>query len=204
MNTRSGTVAIAIGLLTATIPTIVLFQAVTFSFIVPLVGGIFCIGLGVVAIRSEGALLRHVGGYAGIIMLITIGVPFGMIACDSRSGYPIVMVVPEGYKGPVKLVLDRKRGVDVPLEDGKYTYHVPRSGTLLIKDDSPFLRWHSTTAMYANGKSIPIDFEGTLPPDAVSYSIGGYAVTTRGGKEEHYMEGFVGTKNELREYSSVR
>lgn len=204
MNKESGVAAIVIGVLTAAIPTFILFQAVTLLFVVPLLLGIFCISLGVVALRTESKLLRHAGWVAAIIMLIAIVVPFGMIAYHGRSGYPIVMVVPEGYRGPVRLVIDRRHGVDVPLEYGKYTYHIPQSGTLLIKDDSPFRQWHSMTASYTNGKPIPLDYEDGLPPDAVSLHSLGSGVRTRGGEHEAYIEDFVGTKAEFREYVDGR
>lgn len=196
MNKQSGTVAVIIGVLTATIPTFLLFQAVTFLFIVPLVLGILCIGLGVVSIRNEGRLLRHVGWFAVIIMLIAVVLPFGMIAYNSRSGYPIVMVIPDGYRGPVRLIINNQEGVEVPLENGKYTYHIPESGTLLIKDDSPFRQWISMTTVYSNGKPIPMDNGGTLPPDAVSLHSLGSWVKMQGEKKEESIENFVGTKAE--------
>jgi hypothetical protein len=200
MNRPGGRAALVIGVVTATIPTYVLFQAVTFLFVVPLLLGHVCIGLGVLALRTKSRFLRHVGLLAAVLMLIAILLPLGMIAYNSRSGYPIVMVIPEGYRGPVKLVIDRKEGVDVPLEDGKYTFHLPRSGTLRIKDDSPFRQWHSMTAFYTNGEPIPTDDEDHLPPDVVSLHSLGSGVKIQGGTQEEYIEDFVGTKAEFRTY----
>ncbi len=48
MYKGSAWAAVVIGSLTATLPTIVLFQAVTYLFVVPLLLGLMCIILGVV------------------------------------------------------------------------------------------------------------------------------------------------------------
>jgi hypothetical protein len=200
MNKRSGWAAIIVGTLLATLPTFVLFQMVTLLFVVPLVLGLLCVLLGVTALRKEGKFVRHVGWIAVTLMLVAVILPFGMIAYHNRLGYPIVLVVPEGYRGPVRLIIDRQQGVDVRLIDEKYTYHIPETGMLLIKDDSPFRQWHSMTAMYTDGKLIPIDHPGNLPSDAVSLHSLGSGARIQGGKREEYIEDFVGTKAELRKY----
>lgn len=201
MNRNSGWAAVVIGTLTATIPTFLLFRAVTFLFIVPLVLGALCILLGITALLTGMPFSKYVGWIAAILMLIAVLFPFGIVAYHDREGYPIVYVIPEGYRGPVRLIIDRKQGVDVPLKDGRYTYHIPENGTLLIKDDSPFRHRHSLTASYTNGKLIPIDYEDSLPPDTVSLHPLGSGVGSRGGgPEEEYIEDFIGTKAELRKY----
>jgi hypothetical protein len=200
MNRSSGWAAVIIGTLTATIPTVMLFQAVTYLFVVPLVLGLLCIVLGVTALRTEGTYGKHVGWIAVILMLVGVIVPFGMIAYYDRSGYPIVLVVPTEYRGPIRLIIDRKNGLEVPLVNKKYTYRVPETGTLLIKDDSPFRQWHSMTVIYANGKLIPNNYEGKLPPDTVSHHSLGSGVKTQDGKRQEYMEDFIGTKAEFKKY----
>jgi hypothetical protein len=112
-----------------------------------------------------------------------------------------VLVVPDGYKGPLRLIIDKEQGIEIPLEDGEYIYRYAENGTLMIKDASPFRHWHSLTAIYANGKPIPIDHEGNVPPDAVSLHFLGSGVSAQGNKEEHYIEDFVGTREEFRKYA---
>jgi hypothetical protein len=188
MNKVSGWVAVLIGILTATIPTFMLMGAVTFLCFVPLVLGLLCVVLGVAALRTDRKFARHIGWIAVILMLVGVCLPGGLMIYHNRSGYPTVIVLPEGYRGPVKLITDRQRGVDVPLLDGKYTYHIPQTGTLVIKDDSPFYQWHPETAMYTSGKRIPIAYEEKLAPGTVAFHhIGSTA-------------DFVGTEAELREY----
>src|SRR5437660_1703542 len=128
MNRGSAWVAVVIGTLTATLATFMLFQAATCLFVLPLELGLVCVLLGVTALRTEARYARHVGWIAVILMLIAV-LPFGMIAYHNSSGYPIVLVVPEGYPGPVRLIIDKQRGVDVPLVDGEYKYRIPETGT---------------------------------------------------------------------------
>ena len=80
-----------------------------------------------------------------VLLLVAVTVPFGLIAYHNRSGYPIVLVIPDDYRGPVLLIIDRERGVDVPLRDGVYEYRIPEGGKLLIRDDQPFCQWHPIT-----------------------------------------------------------
>ena len=198
MYKGSAWAAVVIGSLTATLPTIVLFQAVTYLFVVPLLLGLMCIILGVIALSTGGRYGKHIGKIAVILMLIGTVFPFGMIVYYNRSGYPIVLVVPEQYRGPVRLIIDRDQGVEVPLLDGKYTYQIPETGTLVIKDDSPFRQWHSLTAMYSGGKLIPADHEENLPGEIVSIHSLGSGARVQGGKQEEFIEYFVGTKAEWR------
>jgi len=135
-------------------------------------------------------------------MLAAVLLPFGMVAFHRSSGYPIVMVITDGYTGPVRLIIDEYQGAEVPLENDKYTYHIPKSGTLLIKDGSPFRRWHSMTATYKNGVPIPIDNERTRPADAISLHYVGSGVKTHGGKE--CIEYIIGTKADLYKYREER
>jgi hypothetical protein len=199
MSRNFGIEAVIIGVLTATIPTLLLIQKVTFLFVIPLVLGIVCILLGVYAHRTEGRFGHYVGWIVTMITIVAVPLPFGMIAYYDQPGYPVALVLPDGYRGPVRLIVDRERGIDVPLEDGRYTYRIPDSGTLLIKDDGPFHRWHTMTASYANGNRIP-GYEGNPPNDAISLHSLGSGVMTRGGKDEHCIEDFVGTEAEFRRY----
>ena len=204
MNKKAGLAAIVIGVLTVTVPTFILFQAVTYLFVVPLALGIFCIGLGVIFRRTESRFLRGVGWIAVIIMLYAIVLPFGLIAYLNRLGYPIELVIPDGYRGRVRFVIDRTQGVHVQLKDGKYTYHIPQSGTLIIKDDGPFRQWHSLTAVYANGMPIPNDYKDNLPADAVTLHSLGAGVRGQGSEREEFFEKFVGANAERRKYGDQK
>ena len=130
-------------------------------------------------------------------LIVALIVSTGPIAGCNRSGYPIHFVVPNGYRGPLICLIDRRRGMDVPLADGQYTYRFPENGRLTIKDDAPFRGWHGMTVTYASGTLIPMDHEEGLPPDAVLFHGGGSG-RKDGGQE--YLFDFVGTRAEMMEY----
>ena len=204
VNKNSPTIAVVIGVLTATIPTILLFRAVTFLCFVPLVFGSISILLGLLAFRTDSQLRRHVGWITIGLMFVAVSLPFGIIAYHNQSGYPIVLVINDDYRGPVRLIIDQQNGVDISLKDETYTYVIPASGILVIKDDSPFGKWHSMTATYANGRSIPIDHENNLPSNSITLHSFGYGVRTQNGKEVRDIGYFVGTKAEFRKFVEVQ
>ncbi len=199
-NNAEAIVAIVIGVLTATIPTCLLFQAVTYLFVVPLALGVPSISFGVAALQRSSALGIVAAGMSLVLLVVAIAVPYGLIAYHNRTGYPIVLVIRDNYRGPVRLVLDRERGVVVPLRGGVYEYRIPADGRLLIRDDEPFSQWHTITAVYAGGGQIPTDHEGNLPPDMILLHSLGSGVRTRNGTTEEYIKFFVGPKAELRKY----
>ncbi len=204
MNMNPSSISVAIGVFTATVPTFMLVGAVSYLFVVPLVLGIVCIILGLLSRRLGGRLGRQIGWIAAMLMLTSIVLPFGIIALDRDSGHAVVLIIPNGYRGPVRLIIDRDHGNDIPLKDGKYTYHVPKDGTLLIKDASPFRQWHAESAIYASGTPIPNEYDGSLPPDAVLRHSISSGVTWRSGKQEEIIEEFIGTKAELQRHLESR
>jgi hypothetical protein len=78
---------------------------------------------------------RYSGPFILILAAILLVAAVGRL---DRQGHPIVFVIPEKYQGPITLIIDNQRGEEVPLEGGTYTYQIPESGKLLIKDARPF------------------------------------------------------------------
>lgn len=193
-------VALMIGVLTATIPTFLLFRAVTFLFVIPLLLGLLSISLGLAALRRGSGLSKLAAVIAVVLLVVAVAVPFGLIAYHNRTGFPIVVIVPDNYRGPVLLVIDRDGGVDVPLRDGVYEYRIPASGKLLIRNDQPFRVWHNEKAVYASGKPLPMKIENNLPADMIVLHSLGSGSHTKYGTTEEYIEYFVGTQAELRKY----
>lgn len=89
---------------------------------------------------------------------------FGYSLPDVQVDPIIHFVLPDGYVGAFRLVLDKRDGVDMRLENGRYTLEIPESGTLKIKSFKPFAVMHSKTAAYKSGKEVPHDPSGTLMP----------------------------------------
>ena len=67
---------------------------------------------------------------------------------------PVHYVLPDGYFGMLKIVLDEKNGIDVPLKHGRYTYEIPEDGILRIKSFAPLRPMHEETAANRSGKEI--------------------------------------------------
>lgn len=197
----SGNVAVVIGIFTATVPTILLALNVTYLFVIPLLFGLYCIFLGFCTYRTKSKLGLYSGWFALIIGILATGVPMGVLAHDRATGYPISIVVPVGYRGPVRLIIDGERGQAVPLTDGWYRYRILENGTRIIKDSSPFNRWHTERMIYANGEIIPSDHENNQPPEVVTCrSLGYTSRSSTTGEKQEYMEYFVGTRKDLEGY----
>lgn len=197
MNRRATMTALVVGTITVTIPTLILYRAVTFLCFVPLVLGSLTIILGVTTFRPASRLNRFVGSIAFLDLAIAVILPFGLIAYHDGQGHPISLILPKEHRGTVKLILDRRRGVDVPLEDGTYIYRIPASGVMTIRDDSPFRRWQSMRVSYGNGRRIAIaDEELTTADEVAIHSLGGFGVRTENGRTEESMQWFVGSRAE--------
>ncbi|HTU92238.1 MAG TPA: hypothetical protein VMF69_19300 [Gemmataceae bacterium] len=200
MNRRSGWIALVIGALTVTIPTFLLFRAVTFLFLVPFVLGIVCVLLGIASLRTEMTISKYVGCIAAILMLIAVLVPFGTIAYYNRTGYPIVIVVPSGFRGPIWIVEDSQAEEIIPKVDGEYRVKVPQSGVLRVKSTDMFAVWHSETSRYSDGKILPHDGPIEVPDNVLCLRDGGYVAATRSGQELRFMAYYVGTRLEAKQF----
>jgi hypothetical protein len=117
--------------------------------------------------------------------------------CGGSSGPPVQFVLPDGYTGPVILVLDPKNGTEFLWADDKYRVDIPAGGVLRVRTFDPFERWHQETWNYATGKAIPIASHFEKPdPEAIMVRLGNSAVSGGG----RWMEHFVGTEAQLDVY----
>jgi hypothetical protein len=114
-------------------------------------------------------------------------------ACD-RSGPSIEIIVPERFTGPIWIVEDPQRGKAIPRVNGRFEVKVPSSGILTVSSIQPFQRWHSGTARYADGTALQRDGLDSPMDDAVALRAGGYAISSRHGREVRYLSYYVGSK----------
>jgi hypothetical protein len=88
-----------------------------------------------------------------------------MLSCSlagcRQSGKPIVIVLRDGYEGEFQIIKDGKRGKDLVERDGSWVFEIPPEGTLYLKNDSPFYRWHTATIRYRNGQLVEYEDLGT-------------------------------------------
>ena len=104
------------------------------------------------ALTSKGA------GVLAVVSLITF------ISCMSSTG--VHHVLPDGYVGMFKIVLDETGGVEISPKDGRYVYEIPASGILKVKSFAPFRPWHDESAAYRDGTKIKL-WDSKVPDDAV-------------------------------------
>ena len=107
-----------------------------------------------------------------------------------REGAPVHFVVPNGFKGPIRLPLDPIAGKDIAPTNGQFVYVIPANGILAVKSFEPFQRWHKQSASYVDGTAIPNEYETWIG-----------LVLHGGGESTHVdqspeMEWFMGTKTE--------
>src|SRR5262249_27643228 len=87
--------------------------------------------------------------------------PFALAAYANRSGNPIRIVLPVGYRGEFSIVKDRTKGQDLNLQDGVWVFEIPASGVLLVNDDYPFYMWHQASYVYSDGRAARVESLGT-------------------------------------------
>lgn len=102
------------------------------------------------------------------------------------EGTPVHFVIPNGFKGPIRLTIDPITGKDVVPTNGQFVYAIPADGLVRVKSFEPFRVWHKETASYENGTAIPSEHQTWI--GIVFYG---------GGENGQGMWWFVGTRTEF-------
>lgn len=125
---------------------------------------------------------------------------FTLALCGCGStGTPVHIVVPNGFKGEVRLILDGVHGAEVKPSQGRYEYRIPASGTLRVTSFGPFEGWHVQTAAYEDGTVLESDVETVEGPHGEKPRLGKDVVAFCGGSvgqknhEAPVMTYFVGS-----------
>jgi len=92
---------------------------------------------------------------------------------------PVHYVLPDGYFGIFKIILDPKNGVDVPLKDRQYTYEIPEDGILRIKSFAALRPMHEESAAYRSGGEIVIPTSQVRDDVVALRDVGQYSVGDR-------------------------
>ena len=101
--------------------------------------------------------------------LLILSVVSASSQTQTEPKYSIHFILPDGYVGAFRLVLDHPAGLAMKLQDGRYILRIPRNGTLRIKSFKPFAELHDASAAYKNGKKIPYDPSGSLMPKSIAF-----------------------------------
>ncbi len=107
----------------------------------------------------------------GVLIIPFVALILGLCAGCDLFAPEIHFILPNGYIGGFRIVLDELQGTDVQLRSGRYTYRIPERGELRVKTFQPFITWHKVTAEYTNGKEIPSD-DSSVKPEVIALRSG--------------------------------
>jgi len=142
-----------------------------------------------------------------LLILLALGVG----SLQARPFYT-TYVVPDGYRGPLILILDDENGVELPPPNEPWTISFGLDGKVIVKKDT-YLPEHTSNrertaenpgprAQYANGESIPI--EDRVSYDHVAFrSVYGVGPGVEEGETaQGAIYFFVGTLKEAKEFET--
>lgn len=89
---------------------------------------------------------------------------FLIFGCGSSTP-KIHFQISDDFSGDFVIVKNDGQGIVVPRKDDKYIIKIPKNGILRIKSYVPFDQWHTVSASFLSGKTIPYGHEGTVPND---------------------------------------
>ena len=187
------------GLATAIVPSALLFMAVNLLFVVPLAFGLLVVVLGLVGDVEPLNPARRRRKSIGALTLCVLGVlgPFGLTWQLNRPRIPVHLVVPAGFRGGFKLLLDEQAGLVLREQGGRINVTIPNSGILHVRSFAPFEWWHSQTAAFSDGSRLPSEHE--VGPGFVALRGGASGSCSGGGApSETYTWWFIGTEQEFK------
>jgi hypothetical protein len=106
--------------------------------------------------------------------------------CADRSGRPVRVILPDGYKGKFSIIKD-KAGEDLIAEDGCWVFRIPASGVLRIKDNSPFFVPHREEFLYSDSTPLPVKSLGASPGTIQTGPNSGEGSTDYDGTTHEWM-----------------
>jgi hypothetical protein len=114
--------------------------------------------------------------------------------------WTIHVILPTGYRGEVRFILDPESGIDVPWRWGTYTYRIPDNGGMRVRDFSPFQQWHNESWTYPDGTAIPEAWHvDNLPLGDPRRNVGPVLVHA-GGSDGYRIAFFIGSFREYHEW----
>jgi len=170
-------------------PTILLWKMVSYLFVVPLICGGFIIGLGYHGRASSQPRMRMASILTVTLLALLGGIgPLVLIWYLESPGPPIRLIFPSGFVGRWKFILDKENGQAWTKQNGRYVIPVPSTGDVRVRSLAPLTQWHSESAQYTDGTSIPA--AGALAGPAIALHGGGYV----GKANEIFIWGYLGTQ----------
>jgi len=164
---RNG-ILIFVGLLTALVPSTLLFFSLNLYFVVPLIVGVLCAIAGVFRMEVNA---KKWATTIGVLLCVVASLgPFLIAAWMNREGLPIKIVIPVGYHGEIRIVKDHTKGQALKEQDGWWVFEIPPSGELDVKETYPFHMWHNETHVYSDGTAADLQDLGVEAGNIVTGS----------------------------------
>ncbi len=113
---------------------------------------------------------------------------------------PVHFVVPDGFRGEIRLVLDPENGERIRLANGRFTYPILDNGILHVTSFKPLQVYHVQAANYADGSPLLQEFEADEPwtGDKIAFRGGGMS---RLNDDPYVITYFVGTAADFEKLS---
>ncbi len=112
----------------------------------------------------------------------------------SGTGPPVLYILPDNFRGQIKLVVDAE-APEVPLLDGNYVVRVPREGLVKVKSTDFLFQWHEVRARFKSGKALSIDSENRNQLSLISMGQESSNVADEHGYKDWHLY-CVGTHDE--------
>jgi hypothetical protein len=115
-----------------------------------------------------------------------------------ESAIQLQITVPNGYRGILKIYQNQTDGIVIPIKSGKIELNFDSRGILRLRGETPSLRWHTTSARYADGTEIPvIEFPAETP--ATKFGLRGFGGVKN--DEDWYV---IGTLDDVKAAQELR
>jgi hypothetical protein len=123
-----------------------------------------------------------------LLASLTLALLPTFVGCNLGEGLPIHFVVPNGFRGEIRIIEDPGNGEILPKHGRWIICVLPATGILKVKSLKPFLAVHEETACYADG--------GVLNPGIDTNAIAFFGLGSFASGSTNGVSYFVGTQAE--------
>lgn len=143
-------------------------------------------------------LLISAGVLVALLAAIMLGI--ALLSFYENRSVNIHYIIPNDYRGPLKIVGDGDDAGGYSLDKGRHVYRFPRSGVLHVKTTWPMNAWHRVTAQYENGARIY--WVEPPPPNSDAIRVAELGGSGEGGGLTAYWE-VVGDVKQVKHWQDV-
>lgn len=106
-----------------------------------------------------------------------------LVVCGCfNNSPPVHFVCPNGFRGPIELILDPSQGSEPVLRNDVYWFHIRDDGVLRLTSFAPLQPgWHTETAAFEDGTPIPQEHDAWSGPNGEPPKLDKTAIVFSGG-----------------------